>query len=69
MRDRDFLALFKSDKPGLDHYCFSVKEYDAGDAVKRLEAVGLEPRRSSNRVYFDDPDGLEVQVASTSHNV
>ena len=30
----------------------------------RLKAAGLTPRRRSDRVYFDDPDGLEVQVAA-----
>ena len=34
------------------------------DAVARLKAAGLAPRRNGNRVYFDDPDGLEVQVTA-----
>ncbi len=60
----DFLALFRADTPAMDHYCYTVKGYDATDAVTRLEAAGLKPRRRSNRVYFDDPDGLEVQVSA-----
>jgi catechol-2,3-dioxygenase len=32
--------------------------------VKTLEAAGLSPRRVSDRVYFDDPDGIEVQVSA-----
>ena len=59
----DFVALFKSDKAGLDHYCYTIDDYDPAEVVKRLEAAGLEPRRVSNRVYFDDPDGLTVQLA------
>ncbi len=62
--EHDFLALFRADKPGMDHYCYTVKGYTAGDAVKRLEAAALRPRRRGNRVYFDDPDGLEVQVSA-----
>ena len=31
--------------------------------VKTLECAGLNPRRRENRVYFDDPDGLTVQIA------
>jgi catechol 2,3-dioxygenase-like lactoylglutathione lyase family enzyme len=54
---------------GMDHYCYSVEDYAADDAVKRLEAAGLKPRRQDDRVYFDDPDGLEVQVASRTHSV
>jgi hypothetical protein len=30
--------------------------------VEKLKAVGLKPRREDNRVYFPDPDGIEVQV-------
>ena len=65
--DRDFLALFRSDEAGMDHYCYSVEGYTASGAVEKLEAVGLKPRRREQRVYFDDPDGLEVQVAAKSH--
>lgn len=60
----DFLALFRAATPGLDHYAFAVEGYRPADAVARLEAAGLEPRRHSNRVYFDDPDGIEVQVTA-----
>jgi hypothetical protein len=59
-----FLALFRSADPGLAHYCYGVAGYAPGDAVERLEAVGLAPRRVSGRVYFDDPDGIEVQVSA-----
>lgn len=59
----NFLALFRSRAPGLAHYCYTIREYDPSDAVERLKAAGLGPRRSGNRVYFDDPDGLEVQVS------
>ena len=59
---RDFLALFPADKAGMGHFSFSVPDYDAADAVRRLERAGLEPERHGNRVYFRDPDGLTVQV-------
>ena len=62
--NHDFLALFRAEKPAMDHYCYTVKSYEAGDAVKRLEAAALKPRRRGNRVYFDDPDRLEVQVSA-----
>jgi catechol 2,3-dioxygenase-like lactoylglutathione lyase family enzyme len=59
-----FLALFKSERAEMDHYCYTISDYNADDVVKRLKAAGLEPRRQDNRVYFDDPDGLEVQLAA-----
>ena len=60
---KGWLALFKGEKPGLDHYCYSITNYDPADAVARLKAAGLAPKRRGDRVYFDDPDGIECQVA------
>ena len=60
----DFLALFRAQKPAMHHYCYSIERYDPDDAVKALEAAALNPRRQGDRVYFDDPDGLVVQVAA-----
>ena len=62
-----FVALFRSPESGMDHYCYTIPEYDPGKAVETLKAAGLEPRRHENRVYFDDPDGLTVQVAGKNN--
>ncbi len=64
-----FVALFRSPDPGMDHYCYAVEGYDAGDAARRLEARGIRPRVTRDRIYFDDPDGLEVQLSSPGHGV
>ena len=61
---KGWLALFEGQKPGLHHYCYSITNYDPAEAVARLKAAGLTPRREGGRVYFDDPDGIECQVAS-----
>ena len=60
--DDFFLTLFRADRPGLNHYCYAIENYDADNAMERLAAAGLRPRREGNRVYFPDPDGLTVQV-------
>jgi len=60
---KGWLALFQGEKPGLNHYCYSIDNYDPATAVARLKAAGLTPRREGGRVYFDDPDGIECQVA------
>jgi len=60
-----FLTLFRGEKPGLNHYCYAIKGYDADRAEEKLKAVGLKPRREGNRVYFPDIDGIEVQVAGS----
>jgi catechol 2,3-dioxygenase-like lactoylglutathione lyase family enzyme len=61
--DDFFLTLFKGDKPGLNHYCYAIKGYAVDQAEEKLKAAGLKPRREDNRLYFPDPDGIEVQVA------
>lgn len=62
-----FVALFRSPSAGLAHYCYSIPDYDQQDAARRLREVGLAPRLQGGRIYFDDPDGLEVQLASERH--
>ena len=59
-----YFGLFRSAQPGLDHFCFTVDGYDPDGAMETLESLGLEGRRREDRVYFDDPDGLEVQLDS-----
>jgi len=61
----NFVALFRGDTPSLDHYCYTIENYDPDEAVSTLQRAGLSPRRRENRVYFDDPDGLTVQVAGS----
>ncbi len=63
--DTFFLTLFKGDRPGLNHYCYAIKGYDVDRAEEKLKAAGLKPRKEGNRVYFPDPDGIEVQVAGS----
>ena len=61
---KGWLALFHGEKPGLHHYCYSIPNYDPAEAVAKLKAAGLTSRREAGRVYFNDPDGIECQVAS-----
>lgn len=58
-----FVALFRANAPGLDHFCFSLPGYTQQDAAARLRAAGLEPELHENRTYFRDPDGIQVQLA------
>ena len=59
----NFVALFRSDEPGMNHYCYTIDDYDADRVAETLQSAGFSPRRAENRVYFSDPDGLTVQIA------
>jgi catechol 2,3-dioxygenase-like lactoylglutathione lyase family enzyme len=65
----NFVALFRNNEAQMDHYCFSVKNYDVNDAEEKLKEHDLNPRvvRNDGRIYFKDPDGLTVQLASADH--
>ena len=63
----NFVALFGADEPGMAHYCYSIKDYDVRDAEAKLKAQGITPDVHDNRIYFPDPDGLTVQLASSTH--
>lgn len=65
----NFLALFRNSQAGMNHYCISIDDYRVGPVTEELQRQGLNPRQSrgSARVYFDDPDGIEVQLSSYDH--
>jgi catechol 2,3-dioxygenase-like lactoylglutathione lyase family enzyme len=60
-----FLGLFRRDSGGLDHLCFTIDDYDPDRAEETLRAAGFTPHRNQDRVFFPDPDGNLVQLAST----
>lgn len=59
----NFVALFRSSSPGLNHYCYAIPDFSTRSVADRLQSVGLEPEIQGRRVYFSDPDGITVQLA------
>ena len=53
----------------MDHYCYSIEDYDVLEAEAKLKEHRLNPRvvRDDGRIYFDDPDGLTVQLAAENN--
>ena len=64
----NFLSIFRGN-PGLNHYCIGIENYEVDRVMDELTRQGLEPRRTAgtNRVYFNDLDGIEVQLAAVGH--
>ena len=62
--EQHFVALFRGSQAEMDHYCYSIDDYDQKEAAKKLKAVGLEPELQGNRIYFDDPDGHDLELTA-----
>ena len=63
----NFVALFRGSQAGMHHYCYSIAGFDQQEAANRLRAEKIEPDLQGGRIYFPDPDGLTVQLASETH--
>lgn len=71
--DESFLGLYNLPNPGgMHHMCIGVDDYDADILAEKLVAHGIEARvnrdpanRTSggDQLYFNDPDGISVQLA------
>lgn len=71
--DESFLGLYEFANPGsMHHMCIGVDDYDADALAEKLQDHGIEGRvnrdpanRTSggDQLYFNDPDGISVQLA------
>jgi catechol 2,3-dioxygenase-like lactoylglutathione lyase family enzyme len=71
--EESFLGLYQFANPGsMHHLCIGVDNYNADELAERLRAHGIEGRvnrdpanRTSggDQLYFNDPDGISVQLA------
>jgi catechol 2,3-dioxygenase-like lactoylglutathione lyase family enzyme len=52
--------------PGVDHIGVGVKDFTADSARRALRERGITSydRGQAGQVYFRDPDGIQVQLAS-----
>ena len=64
----NFLALFQHRSGGgVDHFCFSVEDYEPDGVKAKLASHGIDSTRREDRIYFKDVNGLTVQVSDESH--
>ena len=65
-----FLGLYEIPNPGhIHHFCVGVDDYEIGEAATKLEEAGIEPfvRQDRPEIYFDDPDGVRVQLSEKDY--
>lgn len=57
--------------PRIDHICLSVDRFDATSVLTKLKTLKLEAeivhRGDTEELYFDDPDGISIQVQDTRY--
>lgn len=58
----NFVALFEGPTAGLDHVAFTLPGYVQKKVGDQLKTRGIEPDFEETRVYFRDPDGIQIQV-------
>ncbi len=71
--NESFLGLYQFDNPGsMHHLCIGVDNYNADELAEKLRTHGIEGRVNRNpanrtsggdQLYFNDPDGISVQLA------
>lgn len=57
--------------PRIDHICLSIDRFDAKSVLPKLQALKLDAeivqRGDTEELYFDDPDGIGVQIQDTGY--
>lgn len=65
-----FLGLYAiQEPPRVNHFCVGLDEFRVQAAAERLKQYGIKPRvrKDKPEVYFEDPDGITVQLESKAY--
>jgi len=65
-----FLGLYDiNNQIGINHFCVGIDDYTVESAAAQLRTLGIEPyvRPDKPEVYFQDPDGITVQLEDKSY--
>lgn len=65
-----FLGLYAiKEPPRVNHFCIGLDEFRVQAAAERLRQFGISPRvrKDKPEVYFEDPDGITVQLESKDY--
>ena len=55
--------------PRVNHFCLGLDQFHVQVAAERLQQFGIAPRvrKDKPEVYFEDPDGITVQLESKDY--
>lgn len=71
--DGGFLGIYAPEegrRPGFDHFCFGIENYDAKRVLSRLQQAVPQAHptlENADQVYVRDPDGVRVQFADVNY--
>ncbi len=65
---RNYVALFRGEPAGMNHFAIAVEDFDAAEAARKLKDGGYRPYQRAAGVWaIRDPDGLEVHPCARDH--
>ena len=66
-----FVGLYDIPSPRIHHFCLGVDNFDADSTLEALEKKGIEGRirlrDDVKELYFQDPDGIQVQLQGADY--
>lgn len=62
----NFLAMLRRDPAHINHFCFTIDDFEPDRSASALESLGFEVIRREDRVFVRDPDGHLVQVSAAA---
>ena len=66
-----FVGLYDIGSPRIHHFGFGVDNFDADSTLKSLKNRGIRGRirlrDDAKELYFEDPDGITVQLQGTDY--
>jgi catechol 2,3-dioxygenase-like lactoylglutathione lyase family enzyme len=64
-------ASYFNEEPSIHHFCLGIDEFDSSAVQSKLAEQGIDSRLrvqgDASEAYFDDPDGLTVQVQDSGY--
>ena len=66
-----FVGLYDIPSPRIHHFCLGVDDFDADSTLATLEKKGVKGRirmrDDVKELYFQDPDGIQVQLQGADY--
>jgi catechol 2,3-dioxygenase-like lactoylglutathione lyase family enzyme len=64
-----FLGIYQAETVGMCHFCIGIANIQYQEVMEKLkqEPAFLDPSSHGRRVFFRDPDGIQVQLSAVDY--